>query len=99
MLQPLPISQIKERAAAIGVPLRQLAISAGMAASTAYGGAKGDHETRRSNERKLTEQLIPRELAVLAALVKLHPKEAADQVTVALCPERARQPADDRVSA
>lgn len=71
------IDQIESRAHHIGLTLGDIATAAGIARSTAYRAARGDNDSRRSTERRLSEALIAKERELLAHLIRLHGEEAA----------------------
>lgn len=71
MLQMVEISEIKERAEAIGLSLKRLAKLAGVDPSAAYAGARGEIDNRGSTLRKLTAELIRQESRVAEHLQKV----------------------------
>lgn len=77
MQHGVPISEIKNRAEAVGTTLRKLAIDAGVSPATAYRGAKGSHDSRVSTVNKLLTQLEILERARLTALAGRYGEERA----------------------
>jgi hypothetical protein len=73
MLQNGVLSQIKSRADAIGVSLKELAREAGLDPTNIYRGAKNGSDFRQSTPRRLLQVLEPREKKVLVALARLYP--------------------------
>ena len=61
MQQIFEISDIKSRAEAMGLSLKQLARAAGINPSTAYRGFAGLSDNRGGTLRKLTAALLERE--------------------------------------
>lgn len=72
MLQIHDFGEIKTRAEAIGVSLKDLARDVGVHHSTAYRGARGG-DLKISTVRKLERALVERERRALAHLLLLHP--------------------------
>ena len=88
MLQIVDLSQIKERADAIGVSLKVLAREAHVDPSAAYRGAAGS-DFKKSTALKLLSVLVPREKALLHLLARRYPADA-------LAAARGGAPADAR---
>lgn len=73
------ISQIKERAENIRLPMNTLAALAGVAASTAHAHKGGvPRDPRESSLRKMSDALIADELRLRDYLLALHPVVAKE---------------------
>jgi len=79
MLRPETKSEIEGRVKAINLTLRQMALRAGVAFTTAYRGPR-----RLRTHRKLTDELLAEELRLLRHLQAIHGSvPAADPDTLA----------------
>lgn len=75
------ISQLKERAAGIHLRMNQLAVLAGVPASTAHARNKdgSERDTRSSSLRKLVDAQVAEELRLRDYLNALHPVATSDE--------------------
>jgi predicted transcriptional regulator len=73
------ISEIKTRAAGIGLAMTRLAGMAGVAASTAVGRVDAERDVRASTLRKLGDAVVAEEIRLRDYLLALHPITEAQE--------------------